>query len=59
MRTNQAHGAVGPSQDGPLARVRVRARALRPADGPDEAHRPSPARRELRRRRADASAARV
>ena len=48
-RAIQAHGAAGLSQDTPLARLWARARALRLADGPDEVHRQSLARRELRR----------
>ncbi|MEU4569868.1 acyl-CoA dehydrogenase family protein [Micromonospora sp. NPDC023956] len=48
-RAIQAHGAAGVSQDTPLARLWTRARALRLADGPDEVHRQSLARRELRR----------
>ncbi|MFI5485891.1 MULTISPECIES: acyl-CoA dehydrogenase family protein [Micromonospora] len=48
-RAVQAHGAAGVSQDTPLARLWVKARALRLADGPDEVHRQSLARRELRR----------
>ncbi|MEV0328102.1 acyl-CoA dehydrogenase family protein [Micromonospora echinospora] len=48
-RAVQAHGAAGVSQDTPLARLWSRARALRLADGPDEVHRQSLARRELRR----------
>ncbi|XTZ17258.1 acyl-CoA dehydrogenase family protein [Micromonospora echinospora] len=48
-RAVQAHGAAGVSQDTPLARLWTRARALRLADGPDEVHRQSLARRELRR----------
>ncbi|RKR85996.1 acyl-CoA dehydrogenase [Micromonospora pisi] len=45
----QAHGAAGVSQDSPLARIWARARTIRLADGPDEVHRRSLARRELRR----------
>ncbi|TDC01918.1 acyl-CoA dehydrogenase [Micromonospora fluostatini] len=45
----QAHGGAGVSQDTPLAGLWVQARALRLADGPDEVHRASLARRELRR----------
>jgi acyl-CoA dehydrogenase len=48
-RAIQAHGAAGVSQDTPLAHLWVRARSLRLADGPDEVHRQSLARRELRR----------
>jgi acyl-CoA dehydrogenase len=45
----QAHGAGGISQDFPLAQLWVHARSLRFADGPDEVHKRSLARRELRR----------
>jgi len=45
----QAHGAGGVSQDFPLASLWTHARTLRLADGPDEVHRRSLARRELRR----------
>jgi acyl-CoA dehydrogenase len=45
----QAYGAAGVSQDAPLAQLWVQARTLRLADGPDEVHRASLARRELRR----------
>ena len=44
----QAHGAGGVSQDFPLAELWAHARTLRFADGPDEVHRRSLARRELR-----------
>jgi acyl-CoA dehydrogenase len=44
----QAHGAGGVSQDFPLAMLWAGARTLRLADGPDEVHRASLARRELR-----------
>ena len=44
----QAHGAAGVSQDLPLAQLWTAARSLRLADGPDEVHRRSLARRELR-----------
>ncbi|BCJ42856.1 acyl-CoA dehydrogenase [Actinoplanes ianthinogenes] len=47
----QAHGAVGTSQDTPLAQLWVAARTLRLADGPDEVHKRSLARRELNRYR--------
>jgi len=43
----QAHGAAGLSQDFPLAPLWTVARTLRFADGPDEVHRRSLARREL------------
>jgi len=45
----QAHGAGGLSQDTPLARWFASVRALRFADGPDEVHKNSLARAELRR----------
>jgi acyl-CoA dehydrogenase len=44
----QLHGAGGVSQDTVLAELWVHARTLRLADGPDEVHRRSLARRELR-----------
>ncbi|MFB9253466.1 acyl-CoA dehydrogenase family protein [Sphaerisporangium melleum] len=43
----QAHGGAGVSQDLPLAQMWAHARTLRLADGPDEVHRASLARREL------------
>jgi acyl-CoA dehydrogenase len=45
----QAHGGAGVSQDLPLAGLWTAARSLRLADGPDEVHERSLARRELRR----------
>jgi acyl-CoA dehydrogenase len=45
----QAYGAAGVSQDSPLAHLWAQARTLRLADGPDEVHRASLARRELRK----------
>jgi acyl-CoA dehydrogenase len=45
----QAHGAGGVSQDFPLAALWAHARTLRLADGPDEVHKRSMARRELRK----------
>jgi acyl-CoA dehydrogenase len=45
----QAHGGGGVSQDFPLAQLWASARALRFADGPDEVHKRSLARRELRK----------
>src|SRR3954447_10849550 len=45
----QAHGAGGISQDFPLAHLWASARTLRFADGPDEVHKRSMARRELRK----------
>ncbi|HEX6443475.1 MAG TPA: acyl-CoA dehydrogenase family protein [Streptosporangiales bacterium] len=44
----QAHGAGGLSQDFPLASLWAQARTVRIIDGPDEVHRRSLARRELR-----------
>ncbi len=44
----QAHGGAGVSQDVPLALLWASARMLRLADGPDEVHEVSLARRELR-----------
>ncbi|MEE4024009.1 acyl-CoA dehydrogenase family protein [Gordonia sp. PKS22-38] len=48
----QAHGGMGVSQDTPLAEMYEQARMLRLADGPDEVHKMSLARRELKRYRA-------
>jgi acyl-CoA dehydrogenase len=48
-RAIQAHGGAGVSQDFPLASLWASARTLRLADGPDEVHRRSVARRELAR----------
>jgi acyl-CoA dehydrogenase len=45
----QAHGGGGVSQDFPLAHMWASARSLRFADGPDEVHKRSLARRELRK----------
>ncbi|HEX5119419.1 MAG TPA: acyl-CoA dehydrogenase family protein [Pseudonocardiaceae bacterium] len=45
----QAHGGGGVSQDFPLAELYAQARMLRIADGPDDVHKMSLARRELRR----------
>jgi acyl-CoA dehydrogenase len=45
----QAYGAAGVSQDTPLAQLWSGARTLRLADGPDEVHKASLARRELRK----------
>ncbi|MEV5379500.1 acyl-CoA dehydrogenase family protein [Streptomyces nondiastaticus] len=47
----QLHGAGGVSQDFPLAELWAAARTLRLADGPDEVHQRSLARRELRQYR--------
>ena len=45
----QAHGGAGVSQDTPLAALWAQTRTLRLADGPDEVHKASLAKRELRR----------
>jgi acyl-CoA dehydrogenase len=45
----QVHGGAGVSQDFPLAQLWTAPRMLRIADGPDEVHKMSLARRELRR----------
>jgi acyl-CoA dehydrogenase len=45
----QGYGAAGVSQDTPLAALWSNARTLRLADGPDEVHKASLARRELRK----------
>lgn len=45
----QIHGAMGISQDTPLARAWTHARTLRLADGPDAVHRRQVARAELRK----------
>jgi len=50
-RAIQAHGAAGVSADTPLAALYAHARTLRIADGPDEVHRRTVARRELARHR--------
>ena len=47
-RAIQAHGAGGVSQDFPLAELYAVARSLQIADGPDEVHLMSIARRETR-----------
>ena len=47
----QVHGAAGVSQDFPLAQLWSSTRTLRLADGPDEVHKRSLARRELARYR--------
>ena len=46
-RAIQTHGGAGVSDDFPLARLYTSARALRIADGPDEVHLRTVARREL------------
>jgi acyl-CoA dehydrogenase len=48
-RAMQAYGAAGISQDTPLAQMYAHARTLRFADGPDEVHKMSIARAELKR----------
>jgi acyl-CoA dehydrogenase len=48
-RAIQVHGGGGVSDDFPLARMYAHIRALRLADGPDEVHKMTIARRELRR----------
>ncbi|MFG1667802.1 acyl-CoA dehydrogenase family protein [Streptomyces sp. Y7] len=48
-RAVQVHGAAGVSQDFPLAELYANARTLRIADGPDEVHKNSLARAELRK----------
>jgi acyl-CoA dehydrogenase len=48
-RAIQAHGAMGVSDEVPLASMYASVRTLRLADGPDEVHRMSVARRELRK----------
>jgi acyl-CoA dehydrogenase len=45
----QGYGGAGVSQDSPLAALWAQARTLRLADGPDEVHKASLAKRELRR----------
>ncbi|MBB1159915.1 MULTISPECIES: acyl-CoA dehydrogenase family protein [Amycolatopsis] len=50
----QAHGAGGVSQDFPLAEIWAGVRTLRLADGPDEVHKRSLARRELKKYRTEA-----
>ena len=47
----QTHGAMGLSQDTPLARMSAGARVLRIADGPDEVHLRSIAKREINKQR--------
>jgi acyl-CoA dehydrogenase len=48
-RAIQTHGAMGVSDDTPIARFWRDSRALRIVDGPDEVHRMTLARRELRK----------
>ena len=49
-RAIQVHGAAGVSQFTPLAAMYAHVRTLRIADGPDEVHKMTIARREIRRR---------
>jgi acyl-CoA dehydrogenase len=49
-RAIQVHGAAGVTGDFPLAELWALHRAIRIADGPDEVHEMTIARRELRRR---------
>ena len=49
-RAIQAHGGGGVSDDFPLARMYAHVRVLRIVDGPDEVHKMSIARQELKRR---------
>jgi acyl-CoA dehydrogenase len=49
-RSIQVHGGGGVSDDFPLAEMYAQQRTLRLADGPDEVHKRSIARQELRRR---------
>jgi len=53
-RAIQVHGGGGVSDDFPLAWMYAHMRTLRLADGPDEVHKLSIARRELRRQRGEA-----
>jgi acyl-CoA dehydrogenase len=52
-RAIQVHGAAGVSQYFPLASMYAHARTLRIADGPDEVHKMTIARREIRRHAPD------
>jgi acyl-CoA dehydrogenase len=54
-RAIQVHGGAGVSDDFPLAWMYAHMRTLRLADGPDEVHKLSIARRELRRQRGEAA----
>jgi acyl-CoA dehydrogenase len=51
-RAIQVHGAAGLSEDFPLAALYAHVRTLRLADGPDEVHKMTIARQELRRHEA-------
>jgi acyl-CoA dehydrogenase len=55
-RAIQVHGAAGLGGDFPLAALYAHVRSLRLADGPDEVHKMTIARRELRRYQADPAA---
>ena len=48
-RAIQVHGGAGLSQDFPLARMYAHMRTLRIVDGPDEVHKMTIARREIRK----------
>jgi acyl-CoA dehydrogenase len=52
-RAIQVHGAMGVTQDTPLAQMWVHARTLRIADGPDEVHKMTIARREIKKHAPD------
>jgi acyl-CoA dehydrogenase len=54
-RAIQVHGGGGVSDDFPLASMYAHMRTLRLADGPDEVHKQSIARQELRRHREPSS----
>lgn len=56
-RAIQLHGGGGVSDDFPLARMYAGLRTLRLADGPDEVHRMTIARQEIRRRMTETGAA--
>src|SRR5690606_5095959 len=55
-RAIQVHGGGGVTEDFPLAKMYAHVRTLRLADGPDEVHKLSIARRELRQYMAEAQA---
>ena len=52
-RAIQVHGAAGVTQDFPLAKMWAHARTLRIVDGPDEVHKMTIARRELKKYEAE------
>lgn len=58
-RAIQVHGGAGVTDDFTLARMYAHVRTLRLADGPDEVHKMSIARRELRQYMAEAQATRA